>query len=113
MGKCFHFSMDIPDPDVIFHDGYYYLITTTMHFFPGGEILRSADLKTWEHYSYVFDQLENSPAQRLEGDAHIYGKGMWAPTLRFYEGTFYVAFSSNDADKTYLFRSDSLNGPWR
>lgn len=48
------FDTDIPDPDVIFHDGYYYLITTTMHFSPGGEILRSPDLKTWEHFSYVF-----------------------------------------------------------
>ena len=46
MNKAFHFSMDIPDPDVIFHDGFYYLITTTMHFFPGGEILRSKDLNT-------------------------------------------------------------------
>ena len=113
MGTCYHFNMDIPDPDVIFHDGYYYLITTTMHFFPGGEILRSSDLKTWEHYSYVFDKLESTPAQRLEGDGYIYGKGMWAPVLRFHEGTFYVAFSSNDMDKTYLFRSESLAGPWK
>ena len=63
MRNCYHFNMDIPDPDVIFHDGYYYLITTTMHFFPGGEILRSEDLKKWEHYSYVFDKLESTPAQ--------------------------------------------------
>lgn len=105
--------MDIPDPDVIFYDGYYYLITTTMHFFPGGEILRSRDLKRWEHYSYVFDTLESTPAQRLEGDAHIYGKGMWAPTLRLHDGTFYVAFSSNDMNKTYLFRSGDLKGPWK
>jgi len=104
--------MDIPDPDVIFHDGYYYLITTTMHFFPGGEILRSKDLKTWEHFSYVFDRLESTPAQRLEGDAYIYGKGMWAPTMRYHEGTFYVAFSSNDMHKTYLFRAKDLKGPW-
>ena len=104
--------MDIPDPDVIFHDGYYYLITTTMHFFPGGEILRSSDLKKWEHYSYVFEKLESTPAQRLEGTAHIYGKGMWAPTLRFHDGVFYVAFSSNDMNKTYLFRASDLNGPW-
>jgi len=113
MGRCFHFNMDIPDPDVIFHDGYYYLITTTMHFFPGAEILRSEDLKVWEHYSYVFDKLESTPAQRLEGGGHIYGKGMWAPTLRYSNGMFYVAFSSNDMNKTYLFRSDSLNGPWK
>ena len=111
-GICYHFNMDIPDPDVIFHDGYYYLITTTMHFFPGGEILMSADLKRWEHYSYVFERLESTPGQRLEGDAHIYGKGMWAPTLRFADGFFYVAFSSNDMNKTYLFRSEDLKGPW-
>jgi len=112
MSTCYHFNMDIPDPDVIFHGGYYYLITTTMHFFPGGEILRSSDLKNWEHYSYVFEKLESTPAQRLEGDGHIYGKGMWAPVLRFHDGIFYVAFSSNDMDKTYLFRAKDLKGPW-
>ena len=104
--------MDFPDPDVIFFDGYYYLITTTMHFFPGGEILRSSDLKRWEHYSYVFSKLESTPDQRLEGDGHIYGKGMWAPTLRYYNGIFYVAFSSNDMNKTYLFRATDLKGTW-
>ena len=113
MRSNYHIYMDIPDPDVIFHEGYYYLITTTMHFFPGGEILRSSDLKTWEHYSYVFEKLESTPAQRLEGDLYIYGKGMWAPTLRFHEGTFYVAFSSNDMHKTYLFRAGDLKGPWK
>ena len=113
MGICYHFNMDIPDPDVIFHDGCYYLITTTMHFFPGGEILRSANLKKWEHYSYVFDKLESTDAQRLEGDEHIYGKGMWAPVIRFNDGVFYVAFSSNDMNKTYLFRSNDLKGPWK
>ena len=111
--KHYHFNMDIPDPDVIFHDGYYYLITTTMHFFPGGEILRSRDLKCWEHYSYVFEKLESTPSQRLEGDLYIYGKGMWAPTLRFHDGVFYVAFSSNDMNKTYLYRATTLKGPWK
>ena len=111
--SCYHFNMDIPDPDVIFHDGYYYLITTTMHFFPGAEILRSEDLKSWKHYSYVYETLESTPAQRLEGDEHIYGKGMWAPTLRFNDGTFYVAFSSNDMNKTYLYRGSDLKGPWK
>ena len=108
MGTCYHFNMDIPDPDVIFHSGFYYLITTTMHFFPGGEILRSEDLRKWEHFSYVYNTLENTPAQRLEGAEHIYGKGMWAPSLRVHDGVFYVAFSSNDMNKTYLFRAADL-----
>ena len=76
-------KMDFPDPDVIFHDGFYYMATTTMHFFPGGEILKSKDLVNWEHYTYVYDRLESTPAQKLEGDQHIYGKGMWAPCIRY------------------------------
>lgn len=112
MSDNLYFNMDIPDPDVIFHDGFYYLITTTMHFFPGGEILRSKDLKKWEHWSYVFEKLDSTDAQRLEGDAHVYGKGMWAPALRFHDGKFYVAFSCNDTQKTYLYRATDLKGPW-
>ena len=37
---------------------------------------------------------------------------MWAPSLRFHDGVFYVAFSSNDMNKTYLFRAADLKGPW-
>lgn len=106
-------KMDFPDPDVIFYEGYYYLVSTTMHFFPGGEILRSKDLINWEHYTYVFDRLESTPAQRLERDLHIYGKGMWAPCLRYNDGIFYVVFSCNDTKKTYLYRSVHLKGPWK
>lgn len=33
--------MDYPDPDVIRVEDTYYMISTTMHFYPGGVILRS------------------------------------------------------------------------
>ena len=35
---------DYPDPDVIRVGDTYYLITTTMHFFPGAQILSSRDM---------------------------------------------------------------------
>ena len=103
---------DIPDPDVICVDNTFYMITTTMHFMPGGEILRSYDLINWEHASYVFDSIDGTPGQKLEGDEHIYGKGMWAGSIRYHEGEFFVAFSCNDTQKTYIYRSASVNGPW-
>ena len=104
---------DVPDPDVIRVDDTYYMINTTMHFMPGGEILRSYDLINWEHETYVFDTIDGTPAQKLEGDLNIYGKGMWAGTIRHHEGTFYVAFSCNDTKKTYLYRSKDIKGPWK
>ena len=58
---------DYPDPDVIRVADRYYMITTTMHFFPGGQILQSKDLIRWEHCSYVFYRLDDLPAQSLDG----------------------------------------------
>ncbi|MBP5554105.1 MAG: family 43 glycosylhydrolase [Lachnospiraceae bacterium] len=105
-------NLDYPDPDVIFADGAFYMISTTMHFFPGGEILRSYDLVNWEHCSYVFDRLDSTDAQRLKDGAYIYGKGMWAASLRYHDGMFYVVFVCNDTHKTYLYKSGSITGPW-
>ncbi len=103
---------DYPDPDVIRVGDTYYMISTTMHFMPGGVILRSYDLANWEIASYVYDTLDDTDAQRLQGDLNVYGKGMWAASLRWHKGMFYVCFVANDTHKTYLYRSEKIEGPW-
>ena len=105
-------KLDYPDPDVISVDGIYYMVSTTMYFFPGCEILRSYNLVNWEHASFVFDRLDSTPAQRLEGKENIYGRGMWAASLRYNNGVFYICFVANDTNKTYIFTSTSIDGPW-
>jgi beta-xylosidase len=105
-------NLDYPDPDVIRVGDAYYMVSTTMHFMPGAEILRSFDLVRWEHYSYVFERLDGTQAQRLEGDSSIYGRGMWAASLRLRDGVFHVCFVANDTGKTYLYRARDLRGPW-
>jgi len=67
-------GLDYPDPDVIRVGDLYYMVTTTMHFMPGCEILRSYDLVNWEHAAFVYDRLDSTPAQRLEHGKNIYGK---------------------------------------
>ena len=105
--------MDFPDPDVICVDNTFYMISTTMHFMPGGEILRSYDLINWEHAAFVYDKLDSTDAERLCGNKHIYGKGMWAATIRYHQGLFYVIFVCNNTHKTYLYRSGKIEGPWK
>lgn len=104
---------DFPDLDVIRVDDVYYMVSTTMHFMPGCVILRSYNLKDWEFCSYVYDELEKTEKQTLADNHGIYGKGMWAASLRYDNGTFYVAFVANDTHKTYLYRSESIEGPWK
>ncbi len=104
--------LDYPDVDVIRVEDTYYMVSTTMHFMPGCEILRSYDLRNWEHAAYVYDRLDGTPGQRLEGEENIYGKGMWAASLRYHKGTYYVCFVANDTHKTYLYTAENISGPW-
>lgn len=104
---------DYPDPDVIRVNDTYYMVSTTMHFMPGCVILRSYDLINWEVATHVYDTLDNTPAQKLEGEKQIYGKGMWAASLRYHKGKFYVCFVANDTHKTYLYTSSDINGSWK
>ena len=105
--------LDYPDPDVIRVDNTYYMVSTTMHFMPGCEILRSYDLVNWEHASYVYDVLDSTPGQKIEGEENIYGQGMWAASLRYHKGIFYVCFVANDTGKTYIYSAPSIEGPWK
>ncbi len=105
-------KLDYPDPDVIRVEDTYYMVSTTMHFMPGCEILRSYDLVNWEHAAYVYDVLDGTDAQRLEGEQNIYGKGMWAASIRYHKGIFYVCFVANDTGKTYLYTASNIAGPW-
>lgn len=104
--------LDYPDPDIIRVDDTYYMVSTTMYFMPGCEILRSYDLVHWEHATYVYDRLDSTPAQRLEGKENIYGQGMWAASLRYHEGVFYICFVANDTHKTYIYQAKDITGPW-
>ena len=107
------FDMDYPDPDVIRVEQDYYMVTTTMHFIPGCEILHSKDLKHWEHMAFVYDSLDHTQAQVLEKEEQIYGKGMWAASIRYQKGIFYICFAANDTQKTYLYTSKDIKGPWK
>jgi beta-xylosidase len=88
------------------------MVSTTMHFMPGAVILRSFDLANWEILSHVYDRLDSTPAQRLEDGESIYGRGMWAGSLRWRDGEFFLCFIAQDTRKTYLFRARDPAGPW-
>lgn len=103
---------DFPDPDVIRVDDTYYMASTTMHYMPGCVILRSYNLVNWEFCSYVYEELEPTPGQTLQDNRGVYGKGMWAASLKFHDGKFYISFVANDTHKSYLFTADSVTGPW-
>lgn len=105
----FYGEFEDPDPIRVGED--YYLAGTTMHMMPSVEILHSKDLVNWELAGYCTNKLDLGPAYRLENGQHIYGQGIWAPCIRYHNGTFYV-FCNVNGGGFHVFRSKSINGPW-
>ena len=104
---------DIPDNDVIRVGDDFYMISTTMYFCPGAPIMHSKDLVHWRIVNYIYDTLADDDIYNLRNGKNAYGKGQWATTLRYHNGTYYVLFVANDQRKTYVYRTnDIMNGKW-
>lgn len=103
---------DTPDPDIIRVGDYYYLVTTTMHLFPGAPIMRSTDLVHWETVSYLFDEIKDTPRYDMK-EGTVYGRGQWATSLRYNNGTFWALFVANDdPHKSMVFKTDDPTKGW-
>jgi beta-xylosidase len=105
------FYDEFADPDVIRVGSDFYLVGSSMHAMPGLAVLHSRDLVNWEFESYALDKLDLGPEYRLEDGKDVYGQGIWAPSLRYHDGTFYI-FANVNGKTTQMFRSQSPRGPW-
>jgi len=104
---------DAPDVSILRVDSNYYMVSTTMHFAPGVPIMASTDLANWRTINYAYSTLTNSNAMNLTGGSSAYGKGSWASSIRYHDGTYYILTPSYTTGKTHLYKTtDIKNGPW-
>ena len=102
---------DFPDPDVIRVDDTYYMVSTTMHIFPGATILKSYDLVNWEYCCNPLERIELSDGYNLENGENRYSKGQWASALQYKNGKFYLLFTTLN-EGSYLLTTTDIKGPW-
>ncbi|NPD90767.1 family 43 glycosylhydrolase [Xylanibacter muris] len=102
---------DFPDPDVIRVGDWFYMVSTTMHIFPGATILKSRDLVNWEYCCNPLERIELSDAYNLENGQNRYGHGQWATALQYHDGKFYMLFSTLD-EGGYLLTATDIDGDW-
>jgi beta-xylosidase len=101
---------DFPDVDAIRVGDIYYMVSTTMSTFPGATILKSYDLVNWEYCSNPLTKIESSNCYNLDG-CNVYGKGMWASSLKYNNGKFYLLFNTLD-EGGYLLTATDPAGVW-
>ncbi|MGP8198765.1 MAG: glycoside hydrolase 43 family protein [Limisphaerales bacterium] len=103
---------DYPDPDIIRVSNDFYFSTTTFIDVPGLTILHSQDLVHWEIVTRLVPQLTGSPDYNITNGVQDYRNGIFASSLRYYNGTFYCVETPN-GQNTIIFYSTNIAGPWQ
>jgi len=92
-----------PDPSICRVDNDYYLITSSFEYFPGVPLFHSRDLVHWRSLGHILDR----PSQ-LNLDNALPSQGIYAPTIRHHDGTFYMVVTVRGPDGQGGFRDDNI-----
>jgi len=89
----------------------YFLVTSSFTYFPGVPVFRSRDLVDWVQIGNVLDR----PSQLdLSGTTSYASFGVWAPTIRYHAGRFWMIttnFTAGRGDSFFVTAEDPA-GPW-
>lgn len=100
---------DYSDPDVVCVDGEYWMTASSFNCTPGLQILHSTNLVDWEVVSAALPEGLAYQGETSEETQH--GNGVWAPSIRYHEGVFYIFWGDPDFGIYQVHTSDPL-GEW-
>lgn len=97
-----------PDPSICRVDDDYYLVTSTFAYFPGVPIFHSRDLVNWKQIGNILNRKEQLPLEDAETS-----RGIFAPTLRYHDGTFYMITTNVSSSLgNFIVTAKDPAGPW-
>ncbi|WP_248925114.1 glycoside hydrolase 43 family protein [Paenibacillus hamazuiensis] len=97
---------DYSDPDVIRVGSDFFLVASSFAHTPGLPLLHSKDLVNWKIVNYVIDKVDLPGYDRVQ-----HGKGIWAPSIRHYDGKFWVFVSTPD-EGIFMSTAEDPFGKW-
>lgn len=92
-----------PDPSVCRVGDDYYLVTSSMEYFPGVPVFHSKDLVNWKNIGYCIDREGMLPKPI----------NIFAPNIQYHQGTFYMITTNfgENGGNFYVTAKDP-KGPW-
>ncbi|HLP05124.1 MAG TPA: family 43 glycosylhydrolase [Paludibacter sp.] len=102
---------DYSDIDAIRVGNDYYAISSTFQYSPGVVIIHSKDLVNWEILSHVVDDVTVMGPDYNYDKMNRYGRGVWAGSLRYYKGKFWIYYGTPD-DGFFMSSATDPAGPW-
>lgn len=103
-----------PDPTILRVGDDYYVATSTFEWYPGIRIHHSRDLVNWQVLGHALDASNGLDLRGIPDSG-----GVWAPSLTFADGVFWMAYSvvrTMDGDnkdlENFLVTASEPSGPW-
>jgi alpha-N-arabinofuranosidase len=99
-----------PDPSICRVGNDYYVVTSTFEYFPGLPIFHSRDLVHWHQIGHVLNRASQLPLDEVRASG-----GLYAPTIRYSNGTFYVINTLVDGKTkagAFIVTAADPAGPW-
>jgi len=107
-----------PDPSICRVGDDYYMVTSTFEYFPGVPVYHSKDLVNWKIIGHAIHR-----ANQLEFSDIPATHGIFAPTIRYHKGTFYMitTFVTKQKDQesisdvkggNFIVTAKNPAGPW-
>ena len=94
-----------PDPSICRVGEDYYMVNSSFAYFPGIPVFHSRDLAHWEQIGNALDREEQLPLSGSE-----ISRGIFAPTIRYHEGTYYIITTNVDHGGNFVTTAQDPKG---
>lgn len=96
-----------PDPSICRVGEEYFLVTSSFEYFPGVPIFHSKDLVNWKHIGYCLTRKSQLNLDKVPSSCGIY-----APTIRYYNGVFYMITTNVNHGGNFFVKTDDPFSDW-
>lgn len=96
-----------PDPSICKADGKYYMVCSSFQYFPGVPLFESEDLINWTQIGHVLTRDSQLPL-----DSQSVSGGIYAPTIRYNNGRFYMVTTNVGGMGNFYVWTDDIHGEW-
>ena len=96
-----------PDPSITRRGDDYYMVTSSFSYTPGLPILHSTDLVNWQLTGHALTR-----ASQVDMSGMQVSRGIFAPTIRYHDGTFYIITTVVDKGGNFILTAKDPAGPW-
>lgn len=100
-----------PDPSICRVGQVYYMVTSSFYYYPGLPVFQSLDLVHWEQIGNAISEPDQLDFKNCDSS-----EGLWAATIRYHDGLFYIVDTLDVEGRTYRYNfiltAKNPAGPW-